>query len=344
MRILVTGDKGYIGRVLSRRLISRGDSIKGLDAMYYVNPSIEDDIDDYESKKKDIRDVELNDLEGFDCIVHLASLSNDPLGEFDKRLTKEINLDATIKLAELAKKVGVKRFVNISSQSMYGVSNTNEELDEVLSTKNPQTMYAETKWKAELALNNIASNDFTVVHFRPSTVYGWSTGLRCDIVYNSLLASGYTSGSIEVKSDGTPWRPIIHVQDVCNAIEAGLDAPKNLINGNSYNVGIKNGNYRVKELAMAAQQALGGIDLRFTGEHSGENRTYKVSFDRIHRDLGEWFKPKWNLKSGGDEIVRNFRRINFSLEDFRGVKSIRLNKLKYLISNNQVGNDLRWIA
>lgn len=243
-------------------------------------------------------------------------------------MTEQINLDATLRLGQLAKSVGVQRFIYASSQSMYGISSTSEELDEDLSEKLPLTTYARTKWEAEIALKKLQSNSFSVICFRPSTVFGVSPRLRCDIVFNNFVACAYTTGKIEILSDGTPWRPVVHIRDVCSALIAGLKAPLRIISGRSYNVGILNGNYSVRDLAEAAKRAVPGTELKFMGQHGGDSRTYKVSFKRILSELSEWYKPEWNLDSGGRELVEFFEAINFTEEDFRGSKTNRLPKLK----------------
>ncbi|MDY7033931.1 MAG: SDR family oxidoreductase, partial [Thermodesulfobacteriota bacterium] len=215
MKVLVTGDEGYIGTVLTQILRGKSYEIVGYDTGFYLACEMCSFDSAYPKIRKDIRDVSLDDLQGIDAIIHLAALSNDPLGKLAPDLTEEINLNGTIKLARLAKQSGVSRFVYASSQSMYGVSETDDELDEENSEKNPLTTYASTKWDAEVQLMKMADSDFTVTCFRLSTVFGVSPRLRCDIVFNNLVACAYTTGKIEVKSDGTPWRPVVHVRDVC---------------------------------------------------------------------------------------------------------------------------------
>jgi nucleoside-diphosphate-sugar epimerase len=246
-----------------------------------------------------------------------------------------------LKLAQIAKKAGVSRFVYASSQSMYGISNTDNELDEDLSDKNPVTAYAIAKWKAEQELNEMTSNDFVVTSFRPSTVFGVSPRLRCDIVFNNLVACAYTSGRIEILSDGTPWRPIVHIRDVCAAFIAGIEAPASIVSGKAFNVGILNGNYTVEEIARAAQRAVPGSELIFTGEHT-DPRTYRVSFERIFSELKDYYKPQWNLDLGGKELVDFFRKTGFSEDDFRGKSTIRLQQLKYLQNTSKIDSTFRF--
>lgn len=343
MKILVTGNQGYIGSVLTDILIQKGYKVVGLDTNYYplLSPLSETSVK-IKQINKDIRKISKNDLKGIDYVIHLAALSNDPVGELNPLLTKNINYKATIKLAKLAKQSGVKRFIYSSSQSMYGISNIHGELDEDNSSKNPLTEYARTKWMAECELKKLSSDDFIPVFFRPSTVFGASPKLRCDIVFNNLVACAYTTGKIEIKSDGTPWRPVVHVKDVCSAYIAGLEAPKTLVANQAFNVGIKNGNYTVRDLAEAAQRAVSGSTLTFTGEHGKDSRTYKVSFRKILSNLKDYYKPEWNLEKGGKELVDFFRKIKFSEEDFRGRKCIRLSQLQYLKEEGKLDNNLFW--
>ena len=270
----------------------------------------------------------------------MAGLSNDPLGELNPGLTEEINFHGTVNLAKIANQAGVKRFIYASSQSMYGISETDHELDEDNSEKNPVTAYARTKWEAELILKKMNDQDFTVTCFRPSTVFGVSPRLRCDIVYNNLVACAYTTGKIEILSDGTPWRPVVHVRDVCQAFVAGLEAPIEIIGGRAFNVGLPNGNFTIRELAEAAQRSVPGCELVFLNEHT-DPRSYKVSFNRILSELEDYFTPEFDLDKGGKELVDYFNRVNFSEDDFRGRICNRLPQLQYLQQNKLIDKQLR---
>ena len=224
---------------------------------------------------------------------------------------------------------------------MYGISDTDEELNEDDSYKNPVTAYAQAKWDAEQEIKKLGSDEFIVTSFRPSTVFGASPRLRCDIVFNNLVACAYTTGKIEILSDGTPWRPVVHVKDVCSAFISGLEAPANIINKRSFNVGIPNGNFSVRDLAIAAQSSVPGSELKFTGEHGSDSRTYRVSFDRILTELEDYYKPEWDLLKGGKELVKFFEETNFSEDEFRGRACIRLQQLNWLIDNNKVDANFR---
>jgi nucleoside-diphosphate-sugar epimerase len=343
MRILVTGNLGYIGSVLVPTLQGKDYEVVGYDIGYFKDCLLLPAEQQVSQIIKDIRDIEKSDMKGIDAVIHLAALSNDPLGELMPGLTEEINLHGTIRTATLAKEAGVKRFIYSSSQSMYGISKFDGELDEYDSAKNPITAYARTKWEAECALKELESDDFTIVSFRPSTVFGASPRLRCDIVFNNLVACAYTTGRIEIKSDGTPIRPVVHIKDVCAAYIAGLEAPASLVAGKAFNVGIPDGNFTVRQLAEAAQKAVPGCELLFTGEHGSDARTYRVGFKRILTELREYYKPDWDLEKGGKELVELFRKSNFTETEFRGKTTVRLSQLAYMQDNNLINNKMRFI-
>lgn len=340
--VLVTGDRGYIGSVLVEVLAERGVRVVGYDTGYFADCVLEAPYETYPRITKDIRELGSDDLHGVDAVIHLAGLSNDPLGELAPALTAEINLAATVRLAELSREARVKRFIYASSQSMYGISPVDTELDEDDSAKNPITSYARTKWDAEQKLATLGTDEFVCVSFRPSTVFGASPRLRCDIVFNNLVACAHTTGKIEIKSDGTPWRPVVHVRDVCSAFVAGLDAPAEIVAGRAFNVGIPDGNYSVRQLAEAACSAVPGSSVIYTGEHGRDARTYKVSFKRILSELSDWYRPEWTLDRGARELVELFRRSEFTETQFRGRLTNRLAQLKYLQESRYLGDDLRW--
>jgi len=342
MKILLTGNKGYIGSVLGEVLLSRGYEVIGYDTDYYGGCDLDAAKRPAVQIKKDIRDVSAEDLKGIDTIIHLAALSNDPLGELAPALTEDINFKATVALARLAKGAGVKRFIYSSSQSVYGVADTSHELTEDEAGPSGVTAYARTKWDAECELKKMAGDNFIVVSLRPSTVFGASPNLRCDIVFNNLVACAYTTGKIEIKSDGTLWRPVVHVRDVSMAFIAALEAPKELIQGQSFNVGIPNGNFTVRDLALAAQKGVPGSTLAFTGEHGKDARTYRVSFAKILTVLRDYYRPGWDLQQGAKELVEFFKYTNFTEEQFRGRMCNRLQQVKHLLDSQKIDSRLRW--
>lgn len=342
MKILLTGNQGYIGSVLSNILTSEYDVV-GYDIGYFKDCNLYPIKELDKQIVKDIREVSSEDLLDIDIVIHLAALSNDPLGELNDKLTNDINYEATKNLANIAKKSKVKKFIYVSSQSMYGISSTNEELDEINSYKKPFTEYAKTKWKAEQYLNSIKDDQFIVTSFRPSTVFGASPRLRCDIVFNNLMACAYTTKKIEIKSDGSPWRPVIHVKDVAAAIIAGIKAPKELINGKSYNIGINDGNYQVRDLANVVKKLIPDCEIVYTREHLIDPRSYKVSFKRIFTELREYYKPSWSLESGGEELIELFSKINFKEDDFRGTKTNRLLSIKSKL-NKEIDKNLIYFS
>lgn len=336
MKILLTGNQGYIGSVLAPLLLEQGHQVIGYDIGYYAECLLQPLQYDLPQITKDIRAISDADLLGVDAVIHLAGLSNDHLGELSPEFTEQINLGGTVRLAEAAKRVGVRRFIYASSQSMYGISNSDVELDEDDSDKRPVTVYAKTKWEAECKLMELQAPEFTVVCFRPSTVFGVSPRLRCDIVFNNFVACAYTTGRIEIKSDGTPWRPVVHVRDVCAAFIAGLNAPDDRVGGRSYNVGIPKGNFTVRDLAEAAQRAVPGSELIFTGEHGRDSRTYRVSFTRILSELADYYQPQWNLDRGGKELVAFLSEVHFTIDDFGGRLTNRLAQLKHFMQSGSV--------
>ena len=342
MRILITGDRGYIGSVLVPILQEKGYEVVGYDAGYFKDNLLEQFDENYLKITKDIRDINKEDLKGIDVVIHLAGLSNDPLGEFSPKLTEDINYNGTMALAIMARDVGVSRLVYASSQSMYGISDTCNELDEDDSEKAPVTAYAIAKWNAEQQLHSMSTDDFVITSLRPSTVFGESPRLRCDIVFNNLVACAYTTGKIEIMSDGSPWRPVVHIKDVCSAFIAGLEAPATLVSGRAFNVGIPDGNFTVRDIAEAAQRSVPGSELIFTGDHA-DPRTYRVSFRRILTELKDYYKPEWDLDMGGRELVEFFDRIKFTEEQFRGKETIRLQQLVHLKENNYLNDTFRFL-
>jgi nucleoside-diphosphate-sugar epimerase len=340
MRILVTGNQGYIGTHVSEHLVKCGYDVVGMDSGFFKNCCLTPISSEVQTLQKDIRDAEVNDFLYIDTVVHLAALSNDPIGELDSELTFEINYRAAVRVAELAKASGVSRFIFISTQSIYGISNTDEELDEVNSTKNPQTAYAKSKWQAEQEILSMSDDIFVATALRPSTVFGWSPRLRADIVFNNLLLTGLKLNQIEVHSDGTPWRPVIHVQDVALAIQKCIESNTERIQARAFNLGVINGNYTVQGLAETAQKCLGGIPILYNTENLTDPRSYRVSFERALVDLN--FTAHIDLEAGGNEIIRHARELIAKGIDLLDHKTNRLQQVKYLVRSGLVDDSLRF--
>lgn len=340
MRALITGNLGYVGSVLSHFLVEQDFQIAGFDSGYYADCKLIPNNEDVPTQIKDIRDATIEDFHGFEAVIHLAALSNDPIGELNSSLTFEINGDASIKAAESAREAGVERFIFVSTQSIYGISTSEDELDESAS-KNPQTAYAKSKWDAEQFILGMSSENFTTVALRPSTVFGWSPRLRSDIVFNNLLISGLTKGRIEVHSDGTPWRPIVHVSDLAEAIRLSLIADKSVISANSFNIGKIDGNYTVKEIASAAKECIGDIEIVFNTENIADPRSYKVSFARAFNVLG--FEAKRELVESGNEMLGIFKQYHLTENDLMGRLTNRLAQVSYLRQEGKVDENLRFI-
>lgn len=341
--VLVTGSLGYIGSVLTPTLKTRGYEVLEIDTNYYK--SFPPTHIESSSKLiiKDVRDIEKPDLTGVGAIIHLAALSNDPLGDLDSGLTDAVNHQATIRLATMAKETGVQRFVFPSSQSVYGRSLTDRELTEADPVA-PVTAYAKSKWDVEVGLRAMADDNFIVTCFRPSTIYGSSPNFRDDLVYNNLLAAAYTTGEVVVNSDGTPWRPICYLPDVCMAFIAGLEAPAEVLNKWPFNVGVPGQNYTVKELAEAATRAVPNSHMSIRGEKSADERTYKVNFDKILNELGRYYHPTGTPDRGGAELVRFFQETEFDFEIFSRRERSRLSSLNHLIKNGVLNDELRWVS
>lgn len=338
--VLVTGNLGYIGNVMVPCLVENGYDVIGYDCGYYEDCLLKkNDQKLIKQIRKDVRDVTEEDFEGVDYLIHLAGLSNDPLGDFDESLTYEINYKATMRLATCAKKAGVKRMAYASSQSVYGISDVSKPADEE-SEKNPITAYAKTKWKCECELKEMCDDDFIITYLRPATAYGASPNLRCDIVFNAFVAYAFTSKMIEIKSDGTPWRPMSHIRDITAAFIAVLEAPAELVKNQVFNVGTNDNNYTVKELAIAAQSAVQGCGLTFTGEHT-DPRSYRVSAEKILSILKDYYKPQWNIEKGGKELMDYYKEISFNRETFDSYKCNRLKCLKKRIEDGTLDDNLR---
>jgi nucleoside-diphosphate-sugar epimerase len=342
LRILLTGSEGYIGCRLAPILLAEGHDVVGLDTGYYRDGHLFSAPSAMRRVplliQKDIRRLEPDDLQGFDAVVHLAELSNDPLGENNPKITFEINHAGSVQLAELARQAGVRRFVYTSSCSVYGVG-SDEPVTE-RSTVNPQTAYAKCKSLVERDVGQMASRDFCVVFLRNATAYGASPRMRFDIVLNDLCGLAWTTKRIALTSDGSPWRPIVHIEDICTAVRCSLTAPAEAVNGEIFNVGADGENYRVREIAEIVAEVFPGCELT-VGPKSADNRSYRVSFEKISSRL-PGFACKWTAKAGAQELKDVFSRIEMSKDTFEYRAFTRLKQLRYLSRTHQIDSEFFW--
>lgn len=342
MKILVTGTEGYIGAILAPRLLAEGHDVIGVDTGFYRDGWLYSRHNDTPEQprmlNKDLRHLNEDDLESVDVVVHLAELSNDPLGQNNPEVTYKINHQGSVALAELCKKVGIERFVYTSSCSVYGAG-SGDFLDET-SAVNPQTAYAECKVMVEKDVGSLADDSFSPVFLRNATAYGASPRMRFDIVLNNLSGIAWTENKIAMTSDGTPWRPLVHVQDICTAIICAINAPKDAIHNEIFNVGNTNNNYRVKEIAEIVGQEFPGCEVTF-GDNGGDNRSYRVNFDKIANQL-PGFACAWNAEKGAKQLRSMYEQIAMSKETFNAKPFTRLKQLLYLIETKQIDQDFFW--
>jgi nucleoside-diphosphate-sugar epimerase len=339
MRVLVTGHRGYIGSVLAPYLAEAGHDVTGLDTGFYRGCDFGADGSPVEGRIADVRDVTPDDLGGLDAVVHLAALSNDPLGDLDPSLTEHINGDGTLRVAEAAREAGVRRFVFASSCSMYGASGTDDALNEDAPLR-PLTPYAVSKVRAEEGLFALGGPDFVPVSMRNATVFGVSPRLRLDIVLNNLAAWAHTTGRIRLLSDGTAWRPLVHVRDVAKTALALLEAPEEVVSGVAFNVGTDEQNYRVRELAEVLARVT-GCEIEFAEGSSADSRSYRVGFSKLARAFPD-LALEWNAERGARELVDAYREVGLTSEDFGGNRYIRLRRLLRLLEEEELDADLRW--
>jgi nucleoside-diphosphate-sugar epimerase len=340
MKIILTGCDGYLGSLLGPELLRKGYEVTGLDTGFYkegtlfrAGGSVPLTI------TKDLRQIGEEDLRGADAIVHMAELSNDPLGQLAPNITYDINHKASVRLAELARKVGVKRFVYMSSCSVYGVAES-DFVDET-SPINPQTAYAICKTMVERDVKPMANDQFSPVFLRNATAYGASPHMRFDIVLNNLSGLAWTTREIRMTSDGTPWRPLVHGLDICRAIISILEAPREAVHNEVFNLGDTAHNYRVKEIAEIVAETFPGCRLSF-GAPSPDNRSYRVSFEKIRKHL-PGFKCAWDARRGAQQLYELFKKIDMPSEVFQHRTFTRLKQLEYLIRTKQIDGDFFWV-
>lgn len=341
MKVLVTGNQGYIGSVMVPMLIAAGHDVTGLDSDLYERcsfaaggaqlaiPSI----------RKDVRDVTPHDLEGMDAVIHLAGLSNDPLGDLNPEITYEINYRASVNLAAAAKEAGVARFLFASSCSNYGISNT--DLIDENGELRPVTAYGKSKVMSERDISRLADEKFCPVYFRPATAYGVSPRLRFDIVLNNLVAWAVTEGIILMKSDGTPWRPIVHVEDISRAFLAGLTAPVEKVWNEAFNVGSTEHNYRIREIAQIVAEVVPNCEVHFAEGAGPDKRSYRVSFEKLSFTLPD-AKPQWDARAGARQLFQTYLSSGLRKDEFEGPRYQRIAHIKQLLGAGLLNDDLRY--
>jgi nucleoside-diphosphate-sugar epimerase len=320
-------------------LQDRGYQVTGLDADYFSQCIFDGVLPEVPGFRKDIRDLAPEDVTGFDAVIHLAGLSNDPLGDYKPQLTEDINDKAALELARLAKSAGVQRFLFASSCSNYGAGGA-DFLDEQ-APFNPVTPYGLSKVKVEAGLHRLADGDFSPTYLRASTAYGVSPLLRFDLVINNLTAWAFTTGLVYLKSDGTPWRPVVHVEDIALAYVAALEAPREKVHDQAFNVGTTTENYQIRELAEIVRDVVPGCRIEYAPDAGPDKRCYRVDCNKIAREL-HGFKPQWTARRGVAELYDAYKRVGLTLEEFEGERYKRIAHVKQLVSKGLLDNDLRW--
>jgi nucleoside-diphosphate-sugar epimerase len=341
MRVLLTGHRGFIGALLTPRLLDRGHAVTGLDCGYFESCDFGASPPEVPTIWKDIRDVEAPDVAGVDAVVHLAALSNDPLGDLDPDVTFAVNHAATLRLAELAAAAGATRFVFLSTCSAYGAAG--EAAVDETATASPLTAYAAAKVEAERDLATLAGGEMAIVCLRGATAYGVSPRLRLDLVLNNLAAAAHVTGRVLVRSDGTPWRPLVHADDIALAIQCALEAPAEAVRGETFNVGRDDENHRVRELAAMVAAGSVSAEVAYAANAAPDARSYRVDFSKAARAL-PGFRPSWTARAGVDELARAFAGVGLTPADLDGPRFTRVRQLRRLLETGRLDESLRWRA
>ncbi len=339
MRVLVTGHRGYIGTILVPMLRGKGHEVVGLDSDLFAQCTFGGQVPDGPCMARDIRDVQVSDLEGFDAVAHLAGLCNDPLGNLNPDLTFEINHAASVRLARLASEVGIKRFLFASSCSIY--AGAGQELVNEDAELRPVTPYGHSKARVERDVARLADSRFSPTFLRCATAYGVSPRLRFDLVLNHLVAWAFTTGRVYLNSDGTPWRPVVHVEDIAAAFIAVLHAPLDAVNNQAFNVGLSEENYQIRELARIVEETVPGCHIEYAQDAGPDRRCYRVDFGKLARTLPD-FRPRWSARRGAQQLYEAYRRVGLHAEEFEGHRYRRVEHIKQLLRSGRLDATLRW--